>query len=271
MDKLVVSLEDNCGKWLARKLDATEFHKDRTLIVRQGQVATVYINGQLDKIYEPGEYVLKGISKSQQLSRQLGSSKNKKIYDIYFLNTTEFMDAGWGTKDPVIRRDKEFGIVRLTAFGTFSFKLIDYQQYIENTVGARINNSGTYESVNHITSLISQYIAMALNDVGYSVVDMAGHYNEIAELIKCDVNRRLTNNGVIITGLIVENIGTTGAISKAIDEYSEMNLVKNDMESYERFQKAKAMREASVTPGNAVAMELGEAFGKKMAKIVDTD
>ncbi len=242
--------------------------KNTTLLVRPGQLVVSANNGIIADVYNPGMYKLNNESMPRLvlMGQAFRKMKNSVRTDLYFINTTLFMNNGWGTKDPVIRHDKELELVRLTAFGNFSFRITDPIKFINEVFGTRLIGSETSETIAYISNIISQYIALALGESEFSIIDMAIHYGDIAEALKVDVNKRLETIGIQIVDLIVENIGTTDKTSKAIDEYSEMNLVKKDFDTYERFQQIKAKRDAASTPGNAMAVEVGMELGKKLLK-----
>lgn len=271
MAKRVIQYSETASKWIVRKLPGVPLWKTTHLVVKMGQIVVLTYNGIVKDVYGPGGYILKppSIPGLGYLTHALGIGDKAPIIDIYYINSTIFLNNGWGTKDPIIRKDKELDIVRLTAFGNYSFRIKDAKTFVEEVAGSRLVAADTPQTIAYISNMVSQYIAVSLSESNFSIIDIGAHYKDIAEIILADANRHLDGLGIQLTDLIVENVGVTSKVGKSIDEYSAMNLAKRDFDSYERYQRSKSMREAASVPGNAIAMELGAVMGKQIARIAD--
>lgn len=273
MEKSIIEYSEIGRKWLVFKMPGKEIKKGTSLLVRPGQLALVYSNGELLREYLPGKYSLDeiAVSKKAYLESKLGNSDNVIATDIYYINTSLFMNNGWGTKDPVIKRDNELGIIRVTAFGNYSFKITDAKTFVNEVFGTRLIGTETGETVNYISNYISGLVAMELGAVQTSYFDMTSQYTSVGNMMLSKINQKMQSIGVCVTEINVEHIGTVGSVDKALDEFTQMNVANLNFELFEKYQKIKAVREAVSTPGNAIAMEVGTVMGKQIAKIVDIE
>ncbi len=246
--------------------------KGTKLIVRNGQEAVLVHNGQITDIFGPGEYYLRkevtpGLAR---IAGAFGKTGGIIKTDVYFVNMTTFLNKGWGTQSPVICRDPELGVVRMTAFGSFSYQVTDVEKLMTEIIGSRRFSTAS-EVDSHISLAISECAAETLSMSQWPLLDLSMHYRDIAASVKQGMIFKMQNLGISLVDLSVESINTTSEVTKTMDEYASFNLVKNDMDEFAQFQAMKAMREAASTPGNATAVEVGEILGKKIAKIVDND
>ena len=133
----VIEHVDETNKLLVYKFEryGDEIKQGASLIVREGQAAVFIYKGQIADIFSPGSYNLD--TKNLPVLSSLGALPrlfNSPIKsDLYFINTTQFIGNRWGTKNPILMRDKDFGIVRITSFGTYSFRVIEPVRFIRAT------------------------------------------------------------------------------------------------------------------------------------------
>lgn len=153
-----------------------EIKQGARLIVRNGQAAVFVHRGQIADVFGSGNYKLStGNLPLLSALAAIPTLFNSPIKsDLYFINTTQFINNRWGTKNPIIKRDPEMGIVRITSFGTYSFKVSDPKTFMTEVFGARSLNM-TYDIVEYLTSFVGEAIAQCLGESTQSVIDLATH------------------------------------------------------------------------------------------------
>ncbi len=250
--------------------EGDEIKQGARLIVRNGQAAVFVHRGQIADIFEPGHYKLS--TRNLPLLSTLaaaGHMFNSPIKsDVYFVNTTQFINNKWGTKSPVIKRDPEMGIVRITSFGTFSFQVKDVKLFMEELFGARSLNL-TEEIVQYLSSFVGESIAQCLGESESSVLDLAMHYRELSAGITEYVNGKAKELGIEIPQAAIENIGLPEEVEKLIDEQSGIGLASRDMDAFVQYQSARAIRDAAKQPGGVAGLGASMAVGKKVASSMD--
>ena len=273
MDNKLIQFEGTCEKWVVYKHPTNAIKRGTQLLIRPGQCAVICYDGQTAGCYEPGKYTLneKNMPCAFDLSDKLPFQHNKTYTDIYFINTTVFVNNGWGTKDPIIRKDTELGLVRLTAYGRFSFKVTDSEAFLNAVFGGREFGMGTSGVMQYISGILSETSAITLGRVTYSMFDMAGYYADIGEQLRKDAAERMMDFGITLTEVNVEHIGTTDAVNEVIDDYAGMKLAFKDIEAYEKYQTIKNWSKNGVKPRNATVVTVGTVNGRELVKISDKD
>jgi membrane protease subunit (stomatin/prohibitin family) len=238
------------------------------LVVREGQSAVFINEGKLADVFGPGTYTLQ----TQNLPI-LATLKGWKYgfespfkAEVYFVSTRQFMDLKWGTMNPVIVRDPEFGPVRLRAFGTYAMRVKDAGVFIKEVVGTE----GHY-TTEEITSQLRNYIVTNLGDAlgesKMSVMDMSARYREMGDFLKTQLTSDFDKIGLELTAMLVENISLPPEVEQAMDKRSSMGVI-GDVEKYAKFQAADALRDAAKNPGMAgavVGMGVGNMLGGQIS------
>lgn len=238
------------------------------LVVREGQMAVFINEGKLADVFQPGTYTLE--TKNLPI---LGTLKGWKYgfespfkAEVYFVSTRQFTDLKWGTMNPVIVRDPEFGPVRLRAFGTYSIKVKEPSAFIREIVGT----DGRF-TTEEITSQLRNYIVTNLGDaLGESklgVVDMSARYREMGDFLKGQLKDDFDKIGLDLVAMLVENISLPPEVEAAMDKRSSMGVI-GDVDKYTKFQAADALRDAAKNPGAAgavIGMGMGQMMGGVMA------
>lgn len=247
-----------------------EIKQGARLIVRNGQAAVFVHRGQIADVFQPGNYKLAtGNLPLLSALAALPTLFNSPIKsDLYFLNTTQFINNRWGTKNPIIKRDAEMGIVRITSFGTFSFKINDPKIFMTEVFGARSLNM-TYDIVEYLTSFVGEAIAQCLGESTASVIDLATHYRELSSMITPYVNEKANALGFEVTTATIENIGLPKEVEKLIDEQSGIGLASRDMDTFVQYQTARAIRDVAKQPGGMAGIGAGIGVGRAVAKTMD--
>lgn len=186
--------------------------------------------------------------------------------EVYFVSTRMFTDLKWGTMNPVIVRDPEFGPVRLRAFGTYAIRVKDPGTFIKAVVGTE-GRFTTDEIVNQLRNTIVSHLGDALGEMKMPVLDMSGKYQELGEGLGAAMRPDFDRMGLELATFFVENISLPPEVEAALDKRSSMGIV-GDLNAYTKFQAAEAMRDAAKNPGTAgtfVGVGVGQMMAGQMA------
>jgi membrane protease subunit (stomatin/prohibitin family) len=234
------------------------------LTVREGQAAVFVHEGQLADVFTPGLYMLETNNMPLLTTLQYWDHGFKSPFksEIYYVNTTRFNDLKWGTKNPIICRDPEFGPVRLRAFGTYSVRVIDPAKFLTEIVGT--DGEFTMDEISfQIRNIIVQEFSRTIARSGIPVLDMAANTRELGQLVGKAIEGQMADYGLALPELYIENISLPPAVEEVMDKRSAMGVIGN-LNEYMQFQTAEAMgREGS----GAAALQtgLGAGIGMQMA------
>ena len=246
-----------------------EIQSGAQLTVRESQMAVFVNEGTLADAFSPGLYKL-----TTQTLPLLTNLKNwDKLFaspfksDVYFFSTRLRLDRKWGTPNPVTIRDKDFGMVRLRAFGIYSYRLTDPKVFHKEVSGTR--ETFTVEDLDG--QLRNTMIAAITNTFGSSNVpflDMAGNQLEFAKAVRVNVEPLFTRLGLTLDSLVVENISLPEEIQKVLDTRIGMNML-GDMNKYTQYQTANAIPIAAANQGGlagiGASLAAGVGIGGQMA------
>lgn len=240
------------------------------LVVREGQAAVFINEGKLADVFGPGTYTLdtKNLPILATLKGWKYGFESPFKAEVYFISTRQFTDLKWGTMNPVIVRDPEFGPVRLRAFGTYAIRVKDPAAFIREIVGTD-GRFTTEEIVNQLRNVIVSHLGDALGESKIGVVDMSARYREMGEFLTLEMRPWFEGIGLDLTTMLVENISLPPEVEQALDKRSSMGVIGN-VEQYAKFQAADALRDAAKNPGAAgmmVGMGVGNVLGGQMAGV----
>ena len=211
------------------------------LTVREGQAAVFVHEGQLADVFTPGLYMLETNNMPIMTTLQHWDHGFKSPFksEIYFVNTTRFNDLKWGTKNPIICRDPEFGPVRLRAFGTYSVKVADPARFLVEIVGT--DGEFTMDEISfQIRNIIVQEMSRSLAKSGIPVLDMAANTRELGQIVAKEISAQVAEYGLVIPELYIENISLPPAVEAVMDKRSSMGVIGN-LNEYMQFQAAEAL------------------------------
>jgi membrane protease subunit (stomatin/prohibitin family) len=235
------------------------------LTVREGQAAVFVNEGQLADTFQPGMYELKTNNLpilSTLQAWQHGFESPFKA-EVYFFSTRRFTDLKWGTQNPVMLRDPEFGPIRLRAFGSYAIRVKDAPTFLREIVGTD-GRFTTDEITNQLRNMIVARFANILGQSKIPALDLAGNYDPLGQFLLQRIAPEFEAVGLELTNLLVENISLPKEVEAALDKRSSMGIVGN-LDQYTQFQAAEAMRDAAANPsGGSEAMNMG--LGLAMAQ-----
>ena len=231
------------------------------LTVREGQAAVFVHEGQLADVFTPGLYMLEtnNMPILTTLNHWDHGFKSPFKSEIYFVNTTRFSDLKWGTKNPIICRDPEFGPVRLRAFGTYTVRVTDPARFLVEIVGT--DGEFTMDEISYqIRNIIVQEFSRTLARAGIPVLDMAANTRELGQLVAREIEPVISAYGLSLPELYVENISLPPAVEEVMDKRSSMGVIGN-LNEYMQFQAAEALGRDG---GGAAAIQAGMGAGLGM-------
>lgn len=244
-----------------------EIKNGAQLIVRPGQVAVFVHRGELADVFEPGHYELK-IDNLPLLSTLQGwkyGFNSPFRSEVYFVSTRQITDLKWGTPNPIMLRDADFGPVRLRAFGTYALKAIDPKILLKELVGT----DGQFET-DEVTELLRSIIIASFADMigskKIAALDLAAHYRELSDDLRKMACERIDDEyGLEITSLMIVNVSLPEEVEKALDTRSSIGVM-GDLNKFQQYQMGMAMGNAGQAGGGGAAGEgLGLGIGLAMA------
>jgi len=243
-----------------------EIKNGAQLTVRESQVAVFVNEGQIADVYKPGRYEL--TTQNMPILTTLrgwkyGFNSPFKV-DIFFVNTKNFTDNKWGTKNPIMLRDAEFGPIRLRAFGSFAIKVTDAGKFIKEIAGTQAHFT-TDEVTEQLRNLVVTRFSDAIGESKIPVLDLAANYDELSKFISGKINPEFGEYGLEVTKFLVENISLPTEVEQALDKRSSMGILGN-LNQYAQFQAANAMEAAAKNPGGDAGAGIGMGMGFAMAQ-----
>lgn len=249
-----------------------------SLTVREGQAAVFCDKGRMADVFGPGMYKLDTDTLpvlTRLLSWKYAFEKPFKS-EIYFVSTRQFPNLKWGTATPVLMRDKDYGAVRLRAYGTYAFRVSDPYVFLKELSGSR-SSFVTEDITEHIRSLIVTMLSDALGECGVPVLDMSANLVEVGDSVKNLLDKRLASVGISLSAFRFESVSLPPELEKAVDENARLNMMRGNIDVYTQMAQADAMKEAAKNPGGAgsamgaglgmgMGMQMANAFGAQTAK-----
>ncbi|MEM9045660.1 MAG: SPFH domain-containing protein, partial [Pseudomonadota bacterium] len=223
--------------------------------------------GQMADVFQPGLYMLETNNMAIMTTLQHwdhGFSSPFKS-EIYFVNTRRFQYLKWGTRNPIMMRDPEFGPVRMRAFGTYSIRVSDPSKFMTEIVGT--DGEVTTDEVQfQIRNVIVSRFSNALASSGIPVLDLAANTDQMGEYLKNRIAPEIAEYGLEMPAMFVENVSLPEAVEEAMDRRTSMGVV-GDLGRYAQFQAAESMRAAAENPsGGGMGEGIGLGMGMAMAQ-----
>jgi membrane protease subunit (stomatin/prohibitin family) len=235
------------------------------LTVREGQAAVFVNEGKIADIFYPGLHTLetRNLPILSTLQGWKYGFNSPFMAEIYFCSTRQFTDLKWGTMNPIMMRDAEFGPVRLRAFGTYVVRVNNPAVLIRQIVGT----DGFFtvdEIVNQLRNLIVSRFADMIAEQNVPILDLAANYDEVSAILSERIRPEFEAYGLELTTLLVENISLPAEIEEALDRRTAMSVVGN-LQAYTQFNIANSIPVAANNPGGLAAAGTGLGMGVAMA------
>ena len=252
-----------------------EIQYGASLTVRESQMAVFVNEGKVADVFGPGMYNL-----TTQTLPVLTYLKNwDKLFespfksDVYFFSTRQQVDQRWGTQQPVTIRDKDFGAVRLRAFGNYAYRIVDPKKFHTEISGTR-DSYGVADLDGQLRGLMLQHISDAVAQSGIAFLDLAANQIEFAKQIQAATAPSFDTLGLKLESVTVQNLSLPEELQKILDQKIGMGMVGGDMGKFMQYQTAQAMPELAKgaaaggggIAGDAMGLGAGVALGQVMAQ-----
>ncbi len=243
-----------------------EIKNGAQLIVRPGQTAVFVNEGQVADTFDPGTHTL-----TTQNLPILSTLRGWKYgfdspfkAEVYFVATRQFTDQKWGTQNPIMVRDPEFGMVRLRAFGGYAMRVTDPKALLTELVGTD-PQFRTDEVTEYLRTMVVSRLTNALATSGVSMLDLAAKQSDIGLRLAAILSEDLGGMGLTITQFMIENISVPPEVEAAMDKRTQMGVVGN-LDQYTKFQAANALEDAAQNPGGGMGASMGMGMGMGMGQ-----
>jgi membrane protease subunit (stomatin/prohibitin family) len=269
----VIEWTDNTSDTMVYRfpVQGNEIKMGAQLTVRESQAAVFVNEGQIADVFVPGRYQLS--TENMPVLTKLKSWKygfNSPFKaEVYFVNTKQFTHQKWGTANPIIMRDQEFGMIRLRAFGTYGFRVVDPAKFLKELFGTR-STFGTEDIAGQLRGLIVSSISDLLAESQIQALDLSMNYDELSTQARFKLQPRFGEFGLDITLVAIENISLPKEVEEVLDKRTSMGIL-GDLNRYAQYQSAEAIREAARNEGGGMAgagvgLGAGAALGNMMAQ-----
>ncbi|MGL4851167.1 MAG: SPFH domain-containing protein [Phocaeicola sp.] len=251
-----------------------EIKNGAQLVVRESQIAILVNEGEFADIYQPGRHVLSTANMpilSTLKGWKYGFESPFKV-EVYFVSTKQFLNLKWGTKNPIMMRDPEFGPIRMRAFGTYCFRIDqDPRKFITNIAGT--DGNFTTESIEEqLRNFVITKFTDHLAESKIAALDMAANLNEFSSALEDALKPDFSEYGIELTKFLIENISLPEEVEQALDKRTSMGIIGN-MGQYTQFQFADSLKAGAENPGgggspagDAMGMGMGFAMAGQMAQ-----
>jgi len=251
-----------------------EIQNGASLTVRESQMAIFVNEGKVADVFGPGTYKL-----TTQTLPVLTYLKNwDKLFnspfksDVYFFSTRQQIDQRWGTAQPITIRDKDFGAVRLRAFGNYAYRITDPKKFHVEISGTR--ERYTAEDLDgQLRGLMLQHISDAVAASGIPFLDLAANQIEFAKQLKEATAASFDALGLALESVTLQSVSLPEELQKILDQKIGMGMVGGDMNKFMQYQTAQAIPKLAEgvgqgggVAGDALGLGAGVAMGQMLAQ-----
>jgi membrane protease subunit (stomatin/prohibitin family) len=268
----VIEWLDDSGNTLVYRfpVQGQEIKNGARLTVRESQAAVFVHQGQIADVFSPGLYTIDGGNTPilTKLGAWMHGFNSPFKAEVYFVNTKQFTDLKWGTSNPVMMRDADFGMVRLRAFGIYSIRVADPRAFIKEIAGTNAHFV-TEDIEGQLKRTLVSGFSDALAESKIAALDLASNYDELGRFTRTKLADDFKVYGLDLTKFVIENISLPAEVEAAMDKRTSMGVI-GDVGRYAQFQAADAMRDAAQNTGGGGAatgagLGAGFAIGNAMA------
>ncbi len=266
--------EDDAGTLAWRfPMAEMEIQNGAALTVRESQMAVFVNEGKVADVFGPGSYKL-----TTQTLPVLTYLKNwDKLFespfksDVYFFSTRQQIDQKWGTPQPITVRDKDFGAVRLRAFGNYAFRIAEPKLFHSEISGTQAVYT-VADIDGQLRALVLQNISTAIAASGIAFLDLAANQIEFAKALSSQLAPEMAKIGLQLEGMTVQNLSLPEELQKILDQKIGMGMVGKDMGQFMQYQTAQAIPKfaegggGSGVAGDAMGLGAGVALGQVLAQ-----
>ena len=243
-----------------------EIENGGKLTVRESEMAAFVNEGKIADIFGPGLYTLttQNLPILTDLMNWSKDFQSPFKSDVYFFSTHQQIDQKWGTATPITIRDKEFGAVRVRAYGIYSYRIASPATFFTQV-------SGTQQSyyVSELEDQLRNTIVARMTDIfaasDISFLDMTQNEAALGEKILAQLTPTFTSLGLELSQFVVENVSLPDELQKSLDSRIGMNIV-GDLDKYTQFAAAQSISTAAANPGGVAGLGVGLGAGAAMGQ-----
>ncbi len=227
-----------------------EVNQKSKLVVRESQEAVFVHKGQICDIFPAGTYDL-NTDIFPILSKLAGwkyGFQTPISVDIYFVNVKQFTGYKWGTSNPIMMRDPEFGAIRVKGYGSYAFKVYDSGVFLKELFGTN-STFLTKDITDWLKTMLVSALTDALGESKISALDLAGNTTEFNQIVTANIQSKFKEIGLQLTNLFIENMSVPEEVEKAIDERSKYGILGDKTDVMMKVAAAEAMKDAAKNPG----------------------
>jgi membrane protease subunit (stomatin/prohibitin family) len=242
------------------------------LTVEESQAAIFCHQGKMADVFLPGRYKL-GTDNIPILTTLMSwkyGFENPFRSNIYFVNMTQFTGQKWGTVNPIIIRDAEFGAVRVRGFGSYAFRIDDPYVFMKEVSGT-VPNFKTDDICEYLRGILLTHITDAIAETGKSILDLSANLLEMAKVVKTNLQEVYQDYGVKLTAFNIENLSLPAELEATLDKAAGNRMIRDTIDIEERRARADAIKLAAANEGNGssgmgmiMGMGLGQSFAGAM-------
>jgi membrane protease subunit (stomatin/prohibitin family) len=240
------------------------------LTVRENQVALFINEGQVADVFKPGRYELS--TQNMPIMTTLRSWKygfdSPFKAEVYFFNTRLFSDLKWGTQNPVMMRDAEFGMIRMRAFGTYAIRISDPKVFFSTVVGTQ-GLTTTEDILGQLRSTIVSHFSDVVAESKIAALDLASSYRELSTLAQKELAPQFASYGLELSRFVIDNVSLPEEVEAAIDQRTKLGVFGDKLGQYAQMQTAESIKVAAANPGGlagaGAGIGAGMAIGQAMA------
>lgn len=244
-----------------------EVNDKSTVTVKESQVAVFVYKGQVADVLMPGLHNMKTevLPILTKLAAWKYAFETPITCDVYFVNTKQFTNIKWGTLNPIMMRDPEFGVIRVRGFGAFAFRVDDPAVFLKELFGTN-STFKTDDITGFLKTMLLSSLSDALGESRISALDLAANTLEFNEIVKAKIQAKFREMGLELTNLFIENMSVPQEVEKALDERSKLGILGGHTDTLLKVSVAEAMKTAAANPGGGGAfmgagVGMGAGFG----------
>ena len=247
-----------------------EIKNGAQLIVRESQLVQFVSEGRFADLFQPGRHTLstQNVPILSTLQGWKYGFQSPFKCDVYYLNTRLFTGNKWGTANPVMLRDRDFGVVRIRAFGSYDFRIVEAPKFLKEVAGTD-QNFRLDEFADTMRSRIVSVFTEALAKAHVPVLDVATRYSDLGEALLQLINPAMRDKyGLEISSFVLENVSVPPEVEQAIDKRSSMGAIGN-LNDYVKYQMGQAMAaggEGSAAATMPATMAMGFGMAQEMMR-----
>lgn len=249
--------------------DRYEIMKGSKVVVRESQAAIFLTEGQIADVFTAGTWEL--TPDNTPILSKLGAWKYgfdmPVKSDIYYVSLKQFIGMKWGTANPIMMRDKDFGMIRVMGHGEYSFHVCDPALFMRECFGT-IHSVKTDDIADYLRSLVIAEITDLLGECQIPALDLAANYLELGDTARDHACARFGKLGLAVDQIVIRNFKLPEAVEKAMDQRTTLGVFDGKMQEYAQYESVQAMRDSARNPGAGgmfAAAGMGIGLGARMA------